>query len=174
MIALLFRLLNRLLGRSDIFIDAGAPYMRRWKFGFDWTPGFRLHHILRSDADRELHDHPFGFISFILRGGYYEYRPVRKSESVILLGHDRLPILERRWYGPGSIVVRRAEDLHRLELATGPEGRPIPTWTFVLRTRYWREWGFLTSTGWITWREFANRRGARGSAAGEYATPSSL
>lgn len=38
------------------------------------TPWFsvKLHWIHRPDPDRDLHDHPWWFISFVLRGGYVE------------------------------------------------------------------------------------------------------
>lgn len=155
---MLRRLINRLLGRSDIYIDPESPYMRRWRIGWKWSPGIRLHHILRSDADRELHDHPFWFVSFILLGGYYEHR---EDGS-------------RKWYGPGSVVFRTARTLHRLELMPDERGVECPAWTFVIRGRYAREWGFQTDDGWIPWWLFAERRGGRGQSAGEYASEGSL
>src|SRR5208282_805597 len=54
-------------------------YMERWwirrpKEGRKWT--CRLHHILRSDEDRHLHDHPWPYVTIILKGGYWEVTPV--------------------------------------------------------------------------------------------------
>src|SRR5271156_1916144 len=62
--------------RPPDFIVGGKefPYMRRW-----WIiPRNRvfniyLHHFLRSDDDRALHDHPSWNISFILEGAYTEW-----------------------------------------------------------------------------------------------------
>jgi hypothetical protein len=50
------------------------PYLIRWAIN---TPfgGVKLHHILRSDEDRDCHDHPWSFLSIVLRGGYWEHRP---------------------------------------------------------------------------------------------------
>lgn len=166
---MLWRFLNRLFGRSDIYIDPKTPYMRRWRIGFKLSPGVRLHNILRSDLDRELHDHPFAFLTIILAGGYYEYRPVSG-----LWAPDGLPIVERKWHGPGSILFRRSTDLHRLELKRDEAGRELPAWTFVFRTRYARDWGFLTVRGWVPWWRFMEAREGRGEKAGEYAAPSSL
>ena len=126
--------LHRLLGRSDIYLGASL-YMRRWRLGFQRWPGFRLHHIVRSDADRELHDHPFSFVSIILRGGYWEH----------------LADGTRTWHGPGSILFRSAEVLHRLEL-------PRPAWTFVFRGPIRRPWGFMTAFGWVPWQRFTAGR----------------
>lgn len=51
---------------------------------------------------------------------------------------------------------RRAEHMHRL---TGPanklEGR---VWTIVWTGKKRREWGFLTKSGWVPWREFLKDR----------------
>lgn len=91
--------LNKLLGRSDVYF-ARSLYMKRWKIGPASWPGLRVHKICRSDSDRELHDHPFTFLTIILRGGYYEH----------------LADGSKTWHGPGSILLRSAEVLHRLEL----------------------------------------------------------
>ena len=114
----------------------GSPYMMRWRLGPKWLPGLRVHHIYRSDAGRELHDHPFSFVSFVLRGGYWEDRADGS----------------RKWYGPGSIIFRQAETLHRLEVPIGKTA-----WTFVIRGRIRRQWGFQTRHGWVDSRTYQSR-----------------
>ena len=121
---------DKLLGRSDIHFNDDI-YMRRWRIIHTRYFGIRVHNIMRSDMDVELHDHPFTFVSFILRGGYFEITP------------DGL----RTWYGPGSLVVRSGAALHRLELDR-------PAWTLVFRGPMTRVWGFLTSSGWVPWSKF--------------------
>jgi hypothetical protein len=62
--------------RKPDFIIGGAdePYMLRW-----WViPRNRffniyLHHFLRSDEDRALHDHPWLNCSWLLDGRYTEH-----------------------------------------------------------------------------------------------------
>lgn len=159
-------LIQRVLGRSDVEVN-GELYMRRWRFRKDNTWGFRLHNILKSDEDRELHDHPFTFITFILWGGYWEH----------------LADGSRTWHGMFSCLKRPATTLHRLELApewrkeTDERGititvkRERPAWTFVLRSRYFREWGFQTPTGWIHWRDFVEKKARK--PASTFAAPSS-
>jgi hypothetical protein len=124
-------------------IGARRPYLhlegymeRFWLLRTPWLSA-RVHRILRSDHDRALHDHPWDYASIILRGGYWE----------ITDGG-------RRWYGPGSIVVRRAEHLHRLVLPHGP-----PATTLFLHRRKRRDWGFRTEAGWVDWRTYAGARG---------------
>lgn len=91
----------------------------------------RVHHVLRSDDDRAFHDHPWGFISVILKGGYYEYRPHYDNDG-LYCGEDM------RWYGPGSVIFRKAKDWHRLVL---PEGQTA--WTLFITFKWRQRWGFL-------------------------------
>lgn len=109
--------------QSDLIANG---YMRRWVIATPWF-GLRLHNILRSDSDEHYHDHPMSFVSVILRGGYVEYTPKEAPRTCT----------------PGSVVVRNAADLHYLKLI----GRSA--WTFLITTRYFREWGFQTEDGWI-------------------------
>lgn len=136
---------ERVLGKSTIVLY-DKPYMVRYRF-FNaprWLGGWgiRVHHILRSDVDRELHDHPFDFWSFIIAGpGYVE---------TTLAG--------ARYYPRWSIVKRHAEDFHRLSLTA-------PVWTIVIRGRIRRTWGFRLDTGhWMHWRDFSNMKGTLGSS----------
>lgn len=142
--------------RSDIWIK-GVCYMRRWRFLPDWLPGIRVHNILQSDDDRALHDHPFSFVTVILRGGYWEY----------------LADGSRTWHGAPSVLFRQALTLHRIELqkiwlcphtsgdscgCPAEEPKLRPAWTLVFRTRYYRDWGFQTKAGWVHNRQFIDKR----------------
>ena len=119
--------------RSDIH-----DYMHRWIFSTPWGM-LRLHHILRSDDDRDLHDHPADFASLILAGGYQE------------VVHGKLAV---NVYGPFSVVRRKAEDLHRIMLNKyfdHIKDCEVSAWTLVWMHPRRREWGFLKEdTGeWI-------------------------
>jgi len=119
------------------YADHLGDYMERWILDLGPLGTIRLHHILRSDEARALHDHPWDFWSFLLTGGYIE---VTRHP----LGHPGW-IAER--YRPRfSIVRRRAEDLHRLVLDE-------PVWTLVWSGPRRREWGFMLPTGWIHWKD---------------------
>ena len=50
-----------------------TPLMTRYKLLLTRWGNLYLHVFHRSDEDRELHDHPWGFVSLILWGGYYEW-----------------------------------------------------------------------------------------------------
>ena len=124
--------------RSDLI---GGDYMRRWVIR-TILGTIRLHHILRGDSDRDFHDHPMSFLSIIIFGGYIEYRP-----SGI-----------RKRFLPGSIVIRKAEDLHRLQLLKKS------AWTLVFALPVRRKWGFMTEDGWIVAGEYDAWKNKKGLA----------
>jgi hypothetical protein len=152
-------LLLRLFPRAIIRSEDGDPYLIRYTLL--WTPWFRLyaHHILRSDEDRDMHCHPWAFVSLVLAGGYREHRPVLRIDgkdvrcSCITTNNDD------ETYGcprrPLSIAFRRAEDMHRVELFQ-KDSREIPAWTLVACGRKKREWGFMTPDGWVPWHQYLN------------------
>jgi hypothetical protein len=120
--------------------------MRRWIFRHP-RGTVRVHNILTSDEGRDFHDHPFDFVSVILAGGYVEHRPGCDCEITNALRAE--PLAPCRYYGPGSIVRRKATDLHRLELVNGS------AWTLVFSSRYHRAWGFQLPDGaWVPHTEY--------------------
>lgn len=113
----------------------GIVRLSPWRRPFGWllqrlSMGVRLHHILRSDDDRAYHDHPWYFVSIILRGGYWEHRPVFRGTHYV--GDSR------KWVKPGRIVIRCHTSLHRLELPAGQTA-----WTIFITFRYRHGWGFV-------------------------------
>jgi hypothetical protein len=109
------------------------PYLKRW-----WLIkrnrffNIYLHHFLRSDDDRALHDHPWLNCSILLRGEYNEHLPGG------VVKHRRR----------GQIIFRRAVASHRIELTHGP------VWTLFLTGPKVRSWGFHCPQGWRHWRKF--------------------
>ena len=93
-----------------------------------------IHHIMLSETDA-LHDHPWWYITIILKGGYWETTPNGT-----------------KWKGAGSVVIRRATIPHRLEVK--PEG----AWTLFLHGKPKREWGFIKDGKWIMWKEYPYSR----------------
>jgi hypothetical protein len=143
--------LDRILMRFVPFIvidsEENGPYMVRYKlFRCPWFKIF-LHHILRSDEDEELHDHPWNFVSLILWSGYHEILPTK--------GHPSVPDWPRR-IRTGAVVRHRAADAHRLILER-------PAWTLVAVTGKKRHWGFWTKDGWLPYEEFFDRKYGAGN-----------
>lgn len=111
----------------------------------------RLHNILRSDTDRHPHNHPWWYITLILRGGYREQTYIPSKDGVYEHG-----IIKGKWYGPGSILFRKATHLHRLEL---PANATKETWTLFICGKKSNEWGFMTEVGIIPWRQYLEETG---------------
>jgi hypothetical protein len=120
----------------DVVIgDPQDPYLRRW-----WViPRNRvfniyLHHFLRSDDDRALHDHPWLFNCSILVKGAYD--------EVTFSGTRR----RRQWLP----YFRWGKAPHRVELVS----REV--WTVFITGPVVRDWGFYCPQGWRHWREFTD------------------
>jgi hypothetical protein len=139
--------------------------MTRWRILS--TPWFqvKLHCFHRSDEDRELHDHPWAFISILLRNGYNEVRPPKSVRNMLL---DNGLGIEQGWvasihdvecvrYRPGSILVRPARWAHRVQLVDGRE-----SWSLVIVFPRVREWGFHCVGGWKDWITFHGAAGCSG------------
>ena len=118
-----------------------SPYMLRWWIlpRNNWF-GVYLHKFLHDDDDRALHDHPWWFISIMLKGGYEEYIQGKK--------------LEVRRRSVPSIAFRRGCHKHRVVLHRDSEGRSIPCWTLVITGPRTRIWGFWCPNGFVPWYEF--------------------
>lgn len=95
-----------------------CPYVIRWRIE---TPvgSIRLHHWLKPDDDRAFHDHPWWFLTLVLRGGYTDHSPDGEQ-----------PV------NAGSIHCRPA--LHRHTVVPYPGG----AWTLILTGPKSRAWGF--------------------------------
>lgn len=96
----------------------GCPYVIRWRLQ---VPGgsVRLHHWLGPDDDRAHHDHPWWFVTLVLRGGYTDRSPG---------GTERLRA--------GSVRYRPA--LYRHTVVPDPGG----AWTLLVTGPRVRDWGF--------------------------------
>ncbi len=111
----------------------------RWIEGISWlTPlhclSFNLvmHHMHDSDEDG-LHDHPWGWCSLVLSGGYWEETPDG-----------------RFWRSPGHLRFRSANSFHRLVLDSDKQRGGV--WTLFGMAKRQREWGFLDRDNkWIPW-----------------------
>lgn len=149
-------LIARTVVRPPDFIIGGAqnPYMRRW-YLVPRNPflSVYLHHFLRSDDDRALHDHPWPNCSLILRGTY--------TEHTIQAGG----IHRRQIYVAGDWRLRPSGRFaHRIELHAGK------CWTLFIRGPKYREWGFhCPHAGWVHWRKFVapTDKGSIGAGCGE-------
>lgn len=98
----------------------------------------RVHEILRSDIGRDPHDHPWPYITIILKGGYWEERYDDWGDCYSV-----------EWHGPGSVLIRKARDLHKLMLPPGHT-----THTLFMTGPYQNGWGFLTPRGKVGHKDY--------------------
>ena len=122
-----------LIGKQD------DTYMQRWYV----IPRNRflniyLHHFLRSDDDRALHDHPWWNASILIEGKY--------TEHTICAGGVHRHVE----YGTGALKLRNAKYAHRVELTSGP------CWSLFITGPNIREWGFHCPAGWRPWQQFVD------------------
>lgn len=147
--------IRRFFHRPPDFVigELETPYMRRW-----WViPRNRvfniyLHNIVRDDDDRALHDHPWWNLSIVLKGGYAEVTPYfNPLYPDLALDVFHPPNLRRKWRGPGSVVLRKATDAHRLLI-----DKEQPCWSLFITGRSVRTWGFWCPKGFVPWRDFVS------------------
>ena len=130
-----------LLGRKRVIYDRDGkvPYLIRYylflkerkNFPFNIT----LHKVLVSD-EPTLHDHPWGYATFILKGGYWEHTPNG-----------------RFWRRPGSIRFARCHSLHRVELEPG-----VDVWTLFIPGPKLKEWGFIREGEWVQHEQYLREK----------------
>jgi hypothetical protein len=142
--SLLFPRLKRLAearGPDFIIGSEADPYMLRWYLipRNRWLNVY-LHHILRDDEDRALHDHPWASMSLCLHGEVGEVYGDWDGQCT-------------RVARAGSLVYRSSRFAHRLFLPDGP------AWTIFITGPRIREWGFWCprespAGGWRHWKEF--------------------
>lgn len=111
---------------------AGNPFMMRYIL-FRWgnLPRVYVHKFLRSDDERAPHNHPWWFMSFVLRGWYLEYTDTPPNPHV------------RKQF---SLAYRGLDVFHRVALPQvlcrdGSYG-PVSCWTLVVTGPDVRSWGF--------------------------------
>jgi len=130
--------------------EADRPYLRRW-----WLlPRNRLfniylHHFLRSDDDRALHDHPWPNVSILLTGSYVEVLPATPARPNGALLTTRL---RQRF----AVVARGPRAAHRVSLLRDEMGRERPVWTLFITGPKVRDWGFWCPRGWVPWQRFTD------------------
>lgn len=106
--------------------NPNCPYLYRWTFIF-FNFSIRLHHWIRSDDKRHFHDHPFNFISIILKNHYVNVSPSGRVK--VKAGSF--------WYSDGH-------NIHYLDIPRGGAwtllfcGRPYKKWGFYVNNHLWR------------------------------------
>lgn len=111
----------------------GDLYMGRWRLvdeggyegkvgGTEWSA--RLHHIVRPDHDRDLHNHPFSYRTYVVKGWYEELY----LDPQGIKRHRRISAGETQ-YSAGTF--------HRITKVS-----PGGVWTVFVMDENMGDWGF--------------------------------
>ncbi|KRQ31375.1 hypothetical protein AOT83_04570 [Mycobacteroides sp. H001] len=144
------RWLRKLLRREPhqlIYNSHGELYLKRW-YVIPRNPllNVYVHQFIHSDDDRAPHDHPWWFVSWVLKGHYFEHT-------------DTGVIRRERW----SWAFRRAVHRHIVKLDTvtvqdryedgswarSASVQDVPAWTLLITGRRVRQWGFWCPTRYM-------------------------
>jgi hypothetical protein len=119
-----------ILRNSDLSL-----YLKR--FRIIQTPwfGVYIHWIYSTDSGRDLHDHPWPFVSVLLRGWYTEQIATELAENRLFVTEHAVQWINRK----------PATGLHRITWLSR-----TPIVTLVFAGRRCREWGFMREDGvWV-------------------------
>ncbi|MEE4332257.1 hypothetical protein V2J70_02050 [Pseudomonas alliivorans] len=142
------------------------PYDRETHLGrFRWCPwSIRVHHIMRPDADRDLHDHPWNARTVILRGWYREQRLLAADDPLLTAALIQTAELRQSFDGPfqaTEYIDRRPGDTARLnhgEYHRIDEVSPGGVYTLFITSRWKGDWGFLVNGVKVAWREYTGEK----------------
>ena len=180
MINLFWRLVAKLLARPAIAgwviaraqctpylhimsADGTEMYMGRWwlfnpysrethKPALWWCPwSFRVHHIMRPDEDRDLHDHPWDARTIILRGWYKEQRLIEGfDQELAALGYSgSAEATEYTDRQAGDTARLRHGEYHRIDQIS-----PGGVYTLFITSKWRGDWGFLVNGVKVPWRTY--------------------
>lgn len=134
----MFNLIKKWLLIKEIKSKEGIVHFRRYCLLSTYWFNVYIHQILKSDEDNHFHDHPFDFISLILKGSYEEFYSKAPHHLTVFC----------KKYLPVQVARHQAEDAHKLTLLT-PE-----VWTLVFTSKRKRTWGYHTQYGWIDFQNY--------------------
>lgn len=121
---------------KDYLESPDGIYMKRYHLLASKYLSIRIHHIVQSDYEKfAYHDHPWGFISILLKGWYIERMP----------GYSKLTRISP------SIAFRAASALHTI-VGVSDGG----AWTLIICGRRKKMWGFVYRENWIPFTQFSS------------------
>jgi len=152
---------------KEIKSKEGILHFRRWRILS--TPWFNIyiHEIFKADEDLHLHDHPWNYRSYIIKGSFEElytnseyYRNVIQAQSV----------------RSGMIVKRLATTFHKVEKIHSSK-----IVTLFITGRKFRDWGYLVDGEWVQHTKYRALKnfilhdfGVRGGEHMEYASKTNI
>lgn len=111
----------------------GKIYLERWGIECRWG-GIFFHRMAAPDPGLWLHDHPFWFVSFVVKTGYSEYRALARDP-------ENWEVTHRNRF---SLRSMRLDEIHRIVALQGKT-----SWSIIIHGPKKRPWGFFTDEGWV-------------------------
>jgi hypothetical protein len=137
------------LTEYTIYGADGSPYIKRWRIV--QTPLFAvmIHKISRPDSDRDMHDHPWPFYSFVLSGGYSEIYAdnLKAAQGLISWGQTKRTLS----MGHGRLI--RRGQFHKITTLF-----ESPTWSIVFTGKRSGTWGFATPDGFVDYKTYLGEK----------------
>lgn len=114
-----------------------------WRLRIVETPwfGVLLHRLRLPDSDRHLHNHPWGFVSLILAGGYTE-------TFAATIGSGEVSRTWRPW-SLHRITRANFHAIRTLGVGSDADGRAPSVWTLLAIGPRSQDWGYATETGYV-------------------------
>jgi len=123
----------------------GTDYLVRLRVVQTPWFGIYLHDIHKDDGDRAPHNHPWSFLSFVVRGNYTEWlypEPLSRPEHYVEQTHGRWTV-HRMGRIAAHRIVEAAPGLKTL-IVTGPRQA---------------SWGFFVGGKHIDWSDYEREIG---------------
>ena len=117
---------------------------------FKWLPSIRIHHILRADDARDLHDHPWNARTIILKGWYNE----RRLDYWSLYSDVWVPTMKQFGRSRGDTATINFGEYHSIDEVS--EGG---VWTLFIAGDYLGTWGFLVDGKKVPHQEYDKKVG---------------
>lgn len=162
-----------------------STYLRRWYLFKSKFFNVMLHNILRSDDDPDPHDHPWWFLSIILKNGYidesYKFRVVWPMKMVVRWPNEqyeqRAGFFSKEDDAREDVTHYRPVIFEREGSRSGPFNEEVSpgsvvfrrathihrvvlhkgeAWTLVFACGDFRPWGFIKEGVWSYWRKYLN------------------
>lgn len=155
---MLIRISKRTPYKHIMSQDGKTMYMGRWwlfnpysrtdnKPKYWWCPwSIRIHHILRHDTDRDLHDHPWNARTIILRGWYKEERECEPGPEVGLFVQTPLYVSTRH---RGDTATLGFNEYHRISHVS-----PGGVYTLFISGPWMGVWGFKVNGVKVGWKKY--------------------
>lgn len=139
---------------TDVYLIRYYVIQSRWF-------NFFIHIFLRSDRD-DMHDHPWDFGTYVVRGGYNEEVPCKYALVGIPETETNGYAINFRTTAKNRWATRKAEQLHRVKLPRdySISEKDIAPMTVCFTGRTRRDWGFVKvspngqDSEWIFWKKY--------------------